>query len=84
MAAGTPAHLVEGRDDVRAGWLESVEVVEVTAVASAPGARSMPSSRRCERGYRDVRTVEVARENQVFSIPRELDHVSAERARGTT
>ncbi|MFF3838735.1 4-hydroxy-3-methylbut-2-enyl diphosphate reductase [Streptomyces sp. NPDC001930] len=72
-ACGTPAHLVEDPAAIEDGWLDGVAVVGVTAGASAP-AESVGAllAELAVRGYGDVRTVEVAREGQHFSLPREL------------
>ncbi|MFD3941814.1 4-hydroxy-3-methylbut-2-enyl diphosphate reductase [Streptomyces sp. NPDC058579] len=77
-ACGTPAHLVEDPAAIEGGWLEGVDVVGVTAGASAP-AESIGAllAELASRGYQDVRTVEVAREGQHFSLPRELTEFSA-------
>ncbi|WP_327250376.1 4-hydroxy-3-methylbut-2-enyl diphosphate reductase [Streptomyces sp. NBC_01244] len=72
-ACGTPAHLVGAPAAIEDGWLHRAAVVGVTAGASAP-AESIAAvvAELAARGYRDVRTVEVAREGQRFSLPREL------------
>ncbi|MCX4536931.1 4-hydroxy-3-methylbut-2-enyl diphosphate reductase [Streptomyces sp. NBC_01669] len=72
-ACGTPAHLVDDPAAIEDGWLHGAAVVGVTAGASAP-AESIGAviAELAARGYRDVRTVEVAREGQHFSLPREL------------
>ncbi|MGW2013583.1 4-hydroxy-3-methylbut-2-enyl diphosphate reductase [Streptomyces sp. NPDC001927] len=77
-ACGTPAHLVEGPAAIEDAWLDGVAVVGVTAGASAP-AESIGAllAALASRGYEDVRTVEVAREGQHFSLPRELTEFSA-------
>ncbi|MFD8013855.1 4-hydroxy-3-methylbut-2-enyl diphosphate reductase [Streptomyces sp. NPDC058955] len=73
-AAGVPARLVEGGPDVRAEWLTGASVVGLTAGASAPReAVDEVLTTLAGLGYAEVRTVEVAREGQVFTLPRELD-----------
>ncbi|MFG2884675.1 4-hydroxy-3-methylbut-2-enyl diphosphate reductase [Streptomyces sp. NPDC048297] len=86
LAAGTPAYLVEGPDDVRPEWLEGdPEVVGLTAGASAPRlSTDAVLAMLAERGYGEVRTVEVARENQVFTLPRELDQPRPRSPRATS
>jgi 4-hydroxy-3-methylbut-2-en-1-yl diphosphate reductase len=36
--AGTPAHLIDGAEDIQLGWLAGVQVIGLTAGASAPPA----------------------------------------------
>ena len=36
--AGTPAHLIDGPEDIQLGWLDGVSTIGLTAGASAPPA----------------------------------------------
>src|SRR3954463_14623135 len=70
---GTPAHLVDGADQVREEWLEGVRVVGITSGASAPEelvARLVDFFRA--RGTSDVSEFEVLREDVRFMLPKQI------------
>ncbi|MFJ3903985.1 4-hydroxy-3-methylbut-2-enyl diphosphate reductase [Streptomyces sp. NPDC090025] len=77
-AGGTPAHLVDDPAAIDDRWLAGVDVVGVTAGASAP-AESVEAvlAELAARGYPEVSTVRVAREGLRFSLPRELTEFDA-------
>jgi len=82
---GVSARLVEGPDDVDFDWLEGIATLGITAGASAPEILVRGVIDRLATRY-DVteRTIETARENMVFKLPKELqqtaDDKSAQRA----
>jgi 4-hydroxy-3-methylbut-2-enyl diphosphate reductase len=76
--AGVPARLVDGVADCDPGWLPGIDTVGLTAGASAPEDRVREVQQwLAEHGFRDHRTVRVARESQIFALPKELAYLSA-------
>lgn len=69
--AGIPAYRVDGPDGVDPGWLDDVEVVGVTAGASAPDqrVRSVIDAVAPENG---VELVRVTEEDEYFPLPPQL------------
>ena len=72
-SCGTPAHLIDGAEDIRDGWLRSVGKVGVTAGASAPEVlvEEVIKTLRA-RGAERVMALSSREENVVFSLPKEL------------
>jgi 4-hydroxy-3-methylbut-2-enyl diphosphate reductase len=70
---GTPAHLIDGADQVREEWLEGVRVVGVSSGASAPEALvgNLIEFFRA-RGTTDVEEFEVLREDVRFMLPKTI------------
>jgi len=70
---GTPAHLIDGADDIRREWLEGGPRVGLTAGASAPEVLVEEVIRRLEEwGAEGVEEQSGIREQVVFALPREL------------
>jgi 4-hydroxy-3-methylbut-2-enyl diphosphate reductase len=70
---GVPAYLIDGAQDVRPEWLEGVEVIGLTAGASAPESlvRGVIDRLR-EAGAKDVTEVQGIPEHMEFALPKEL------------
>ena len=71
---GVPAYLVDDRSEVKQEWLKDVEIVAVTAGASAPEnlVQELVESLR-GRGYSDLEEVEIKEEDVRFHLPAELN-----------
>ena len=71
--AGTPAHLIDGADDIELSWLEGVSTVGLTAGASAPPA-VVEEIIAALGGLGPVQTSErvVTTESIRFGLPREV------------
>jgi 4-hydroxy-3-methylbut-2-enyl diphosphate reductase len=71
--AGTPAHLIDGPEDIQLGWLEGVSTVGLTAGASAPPAvveeiiAALAGLGRVEVSERVITTESIR-----FGLPREV------------
>ncbi len=72
---GVPSYLVDDGDGIDPAWLHGVEVVGLTAGASAPDelVESVIASLRRLRGA-EVDTLDGVQENISFRLPRELRH----------
>jgi 4-hydroxy-3-methylbut-2-enyl diphosphate reductase len=70
---GVPAYLIDDAGEVKAGWLEGISTVAVTAGASAPEnlVQELIGDLR-QRGFSQVEQVEVKDEDVRFSLPPEL------------
>ncbi|KAE9525373.1 4-hydroxy-3-methylbut-2-enyl diphosphate reductase [Testudinibacter aquarius] len=70
---GVVAKLIDDADDIDANWLHNVNVIGITAGASAPEVlvQSVVSRLR-ELGATSVEDLEGCEENTVFEVPREL------------
>jgi len=67
------AHRVDYAAEIDPAWLEGVEAVGVTSGASVPEVLVREVLQwLAERGYADVEEVETAREDLMFSLPKEL------------
>jgi 4-hydroxy-3-methylbut-2-enyl diphosphate reductase len=73
VRAGTPAHLIDGPDDIELGWLAGVSTVGLTAGASAPPA-VVEEIIDALRGLGSVQVSErvVTTESIRFGLPREV------------
>ncbi|TDD61656.1 4-hydroxy-3-methylbut-2-enyl diphosphate reductase [Kribbella antibiotica] len=72
-AGAHTAYLVDDADQVRDDWFEGVQVVGVTAGASAPESAVSGLLRAlADRGYPEVEEVSVTQETLRFSLPPEL------------
>ena len=71
--AGTPAHLIDGPEDIQLGWLEGVSSIGLTAGASAPPA-VVEEIIDALRGLGPVQTSErvITTESIRFGLPREV------------
>jgi 4-hydroxy-3-methylbut-2-enyl diphosphate reductase len=70
---GIPAYLVDGADQIDAGWLQGDARVGVTAGASAPEVLVNGVVERLkELGAGSIETLEGAAENINFALPKEL------------
>ena len=71
--AGTPAHLIDGADDIQLGWLAGVSTVGLTAGASAPPA-VVEEIIDALRGLGPVRVSErvITTESIRFGLPKEV------------
>jgi 4-hydroxy-3-methylbut-2-enyl diphosphate reductase len=75
--AGTPAHLVDDRHEVRAEWFEGVEDVVVTAGASAPEHLVQDLIRSLSKyGFDRLEEMEIKQEDVRFSLPSELQQAA--------
>jgi 4-hydroxy-3-methylbut-2-enyl diphosphate reductase len=68
--AGLPAHLINGPQDINPAWLEGIGCIGITSGASTP--EPLVQAVVAALAPRAVRTVAVAEENVIFSLPREL------------
>ncbi len=75
--AGTTAHLVDDKHDVKREWLDGVETIVVTAGASAPEhlVQELIASLSAS-GYDQLEELEIKREDVRFSLPSELQQAS--------
>lgn len=70
---GVPAYLIDGAEDIRPEWLESVNNIAVTAGASAPESLVEGVVRELRRlGGLDAKEVDGVPENMEFALPKEL------------
>ncbi len=71
---GTPAYLIDGVEDIRPEWLKNIQVVGVTAGASAPEKLVQEVIRFLCKNLNDCDVEELngEPENMVFALPREL------------
>ena len=71
---GVPAHLVDDRSEVKREWLQGINIVAVTAGASAPEnlVQELVESLR-GRGYKELEEVEIKEEDVRFHLPAELN-----------
>jgi 4-hydroxy-3-methylbut-2-enyl diphosphate reductase len=71
---GTPAHRVDGVDEIDPVWYEGVDIVGLTAGASVPDALLEPIIEDLRaRGVTTIEPVIVAEETVVFQPPEELE-----------
>jgi 4-hydroxy-3-methylbut-2-enyl diphosphate reductase len=71
--AGTPAYLVDGREDIELGWLAGASTIGLTAGASAPPAMvDQIVEVLSGLGEIDTKEVAVATESIQFGLPKEL------------
>ncbi|MGV6987603.1 4-hydroxy-3-methylbut-2-enyl diphosphate reductase [Testudinibacter sp. P80/BLE/0925] len=70
---GVPAKLIDDADDIDPNWLKNINVIGITAGASAPEVlvQSVVSRLR-ELGVDSVEDLQGCEENTVFEVPREL------------
>ena len=70
---GVKSYLIDDLREIRPEWLSGVDIVAVTAGASAPEnlVQELISSLQT-RGYREVEEVEIKEEDVRFSLPNEL------------
>ncbi|GGE33683.1 4-hydroxy-3-methylbut-2-enyl diphosphate reductase [Halopseudomonas oceani] len=70
---GTPAYLIDGAEEIQASWLEGVQIVGVTAGASAPDVlvRQVIAHLHAQ-GATGAEELAGKEENIVFSMPKEL------------
>ncbi len=70
---GRPSYLIDSADDIQKAWLDSKNIVGVTAGASAPEILvEQVIARLKEWGGQDVRELSGRAENITFALPREL------------
>jgi len=70
---GVPAYLIDGAEDIRPEWLESVNNIGVTAGASAPESLVMGVIQELKRkGAQRVSEVNGVAEGMEFALPKEL------------
>lgn len=70
---GVPAFLIDGAEDIRDEWLSGVEVVGVTAGASAPESLVQEVIASLQRkGGKRVQELSGIHESMEFALPREL------------
>jgi 4-hydroxy-3-methylbut-2-enyl diphosphate reductase len=73
--AGTPAHLIDGPEDIQLGWLAGVSTIGLTAGASAPPAVvSEIIDALSGLGPVDVGERVTTTESIRFSLPKEVRH----------
>lgn len=72
--SGVPAYLVDDYDEVDPAWLRDVDVIAVTAGASAPEnlVRDLIDLLKRHHGFGTVEEVEIKEEDVRFSLPGEL------------
>ncbi|MGX7681115.1 4-hydroxy-3-methylbut-2-enyl diphosphate reductase [Jatrophihabitans sp. DSM 45814] len=72
--SGAQAHLVEDVESIRPGWIRGAATVGVTAGASAPPHLVDEVIKTLGAlGQADVSTIDVAREEVTFTLPKEVD-----------
>jgi 4-hydroxy-3-methylbut-2-en-1-yl diphosphate reductase len=70
---GTPSYLIDTADDVRPEWLNGVKTLALTAGASAPEVLvEQVIEFLKEKGFTNIREVEVMPENVRFGLPPEI------------
>jgi len=70
---GVPAYLIDGAEDIKAGWLENVQRIAVTAGASAPESLVMGVIEELrQQGSASISEMEGVAEHMEFALPREL------------
>jgi 4-hydroxy-3-methylbut-2-enyl diphosphate reductase len=70
---GTPSYLIDTADDIRPEWLEGVKTVSLTAGASAPEVLVEQAVEFLQqKGFTNIREVEVMPENVRFGLPPEI------------
>jgi 4-hydroxy-3-methylbut-2-enyl diphosphate reductase len=75
---GAQAHLIECADDIDPSWLDSANVVGLTAGASTPETLVQQTiSRMRSLGCGEVEDSETVREKVTFTLPRELRSIAA-------
>ena len=73
LQSDTPAYLIDRADDIDPNWLNDVNMVGLTAGASAPDLLVDEVIKKLkERGATSVRTLSGREENVTFSLPRAL------------
>lgn len=73
LQSDTPAYLIDRADDIDPNWLDHVNMVGLTAGASAPDLLVDEVIEKLkERGATSVRTLSGREENVTFSLPRQL------------
>jgi len=73
LQSDTPAYLIDRADDIDPNWLNDVNMVGLTAGASAPDLLVDEVIEKLkERGATSVRTLSGREENVTFSLPRAL------------
>jgi 4-hydroxy-3-methylbut-2-en-1-yl diphosphate reductase len=77
-ASGKPAHLIDGKAELRSEWFEGVDCVLVTAGASAPEAVVEEVLDHLRMNYGATLSEELIREEHVtFPLPKELRSLQA-------
>jgi 4-hydroxy-3-methylbut-2-enyl diphosphate reductase len=75
-----PAYLIDDIEDIRTSWLEGIEVVGLTAGASAPeGLVQRVIEHLREIGYPTVETLGEIVEDVEFALPPELARATVSR-----
>jgi len=70
---GTPSYLIDTASDIKAEWLNGVKTVALTAGASAPEVLvEQAVDFLKQRGFNNIREVEVMPENVRFGLPPEI------------
>jgi 4-hydroxy-3-methylbut-2-en-1-yl diphosphate reductase len=70
---GTPSYLIDTASDIKAEWLNGVKTVALTAGASAPEVLvEQAVDFLKQRGFTNIREVEVMPENVRFGLPPEI------------
>jgi 4-hydroxy-3-methylbut-2-enyl diphosphate reductase len=70
---GTPSYLIDTANDIRPEWLEGVKTVSLTAGASAPEVLVEQAVEFLQqKGFTNIREVEVMPENVRFGLPPEI------------
>ncbi|WP_029131956.1 4-hydroxy-3-methylbut-2-enyl diphosphate reductase [Sedimenticola selenatireducens] len=73
LQSDTPAYLIDRADDIDPNWLNGINMVGLTAGASAPDLLVDEVIKKLkERGATSVRTLSGREENVTFSLPRRL------------
>ena len=73
---GVPAYLIDTENDIEPAWLENMQVIGVTAGASAPEILvESVINRLIELGATEVETLAGKAENVAFSLPKPLQQV---------
>ena len=71
--AGCQAYLIDGPEDIEAGWLDFNDRIGISAGASAPEVLvEQVSGWLKEKGFSDPSVLKVCEENVTFSLPPEL------------
>jgi 4-hydroxy-3-methylbut-2-en-1-yl diphosphate reductase len=70
---GTPSYLIDSADDIKPVWLDGIKVIALTAGASAPEVLVEQAVEFLkEKGFTNIREVEVMPENVRFGLPPEI------------